>query len=107
MYVLGRHSLVHSMLCLHVFFLSPFFFIIHLLIHFTSYSVPFSSHNSFPQTPPLSFEHVGTPWVFFPTLAHQVSVRLGTSSPIEARQGSPARRTYLTYRQQLLGRPQL
>ena len=38
-----------------------------------------------------------------PTLVFQVSVRLGTSSPIESRQGSPARRTLPTDRQQLLG----
>ena len=35
------------------------------------------------------------------TPAFQVSVRLGASSPTEARQGSPPRRTYPTYRQQL------
>jgi hypothetical protein len=37
------------------------------------------------------------------TLAHLDSVRLSTSSPTEARQGSSARRTYPIYRQQLLG----
>ena len=31
------------------------------------------------------------------TLAHQFSVRLGASSPLEARECSPARRTYPTY----------
>ena len=44
------------------------------------------SHNPFPHRP---LPHT--------TLAHQVSVRLGASSPTEARQGSPARRTYPTY----------
>lgn len=33
----------------------------------------------------------------------QVSARLGTSSPTEVRQSSSAKRTYPTYRQQLLG----
>ena len=35
-------------------------------------------------------------WVYPPPLAHKVSVGLGASSPTEARQSSPARRTYPT-----------
>jgi hypothetical protein len=50
--------------------------------------------------PPLLLWVGGGPPVYSPTLAHQVSVRLGASSPTEARQGSPARRTYPTDRQQ-------
>ena len=44
------------------------------------------------------------PW-YQPTMALQVSLRLCASSSTEARQGSPARRTYSMYRQQLLGQP--
>ena len=38
-----------------------------------------------------------------PILAYQISVRLGMSSPTEARQGSLARRIYSMYQQQFLG----
>jgi predicted membrane metal-binding protein len=38
-------------------------------------------------------------------VALQVSAGLCTSSPTEASQGNPARRTYAMYRQQLLGQP--
>jgi hypothetical protein len=51
-----------------------------------------SSHNS-----------SSSPSGWGPLLVLQVPVRLGGSSPTEARQGSPARKTYPTYRQQHLG----
>jgi len=78
-----------------------------LLIHFTSCSLPPPIHplpQSFPPTPylpPFSSEQGAG------QLAHQVSMKQGASSPTEARQGSPARRTYPTYKQQLLGQPLL
>ena len=53
------------------------------------------SNNSFPYTSlPYSSERVSLG--IFPTLEHQVSAGLGASAPTEARQDSPARRTYDT-----------
>jgi hypothetical protein len=59
------------------------------------------SHNLSPL--PISFfsEWVKAPWVS--TQALQDSMSLGTSFHTEARKGSPARRTYSTYKQQFLG----
>jgi hypothetical protein len=54
-----------------------------------------------PHTLLFSSEQVGTAG-YPPTLASQVSARPATSSPTETRQSSPVRRTYPTYRQQLL-----
>ena len=51
---------------------------------------------------PISSEWVGATLGIPPTLALQVCARIGTSSMTEARQGSPASRTYPKYRQQLL-----
>ena len=44
---------------------------------------------------------------YLSTLVHQVSARLGASSPTEGTQGSPARGTYPMDRQQLLRQPPL
>lgn len=61
-----------------------------------------------PQSFPFPFSsgrvesHVGIPTT---TLALQVSAQLSASSPTEATQDSPSRRTYPTHRQQLLGLP--
>ena len=65
---------------------------------------PYPSHTllqSFPQPSPSPLIKWGLP-EYPPTLTYQVSEGLGASSPIEARQGSPARRTYPMYRLQLL-----
>ena len=60
--------------------------------HFTSCSLsPSQSFRHFPS--PSSLSRWGPPG-YPPTMAHQNSVRLGVSSPTEARQGRPARRTY-------------
>jgi hypothetical protein len=64
------------------------------------HSIPQSSPTiplPFPSEQVRALLDIPTPW-------HILSMRLGTSSPTEARQGSPARRTYPTYRQQVLGR---
>jgi hypothetical protein len=89
-----------------------FFFLLFNLILFFAYSryipltAPFpvtTSHNLSPIPLSFFFECVGPPGYPSLTLALQVSVRIGASSPTEARQGSPARRTYLTDRQQFWG----
>ena len=70
---------------------------------------PYPSHTllqSFPQPSPSPLIKWGLP-EYPPTLTYQVSEGLGASSPIEARQGSPAIRTYPMYRQRLLGHPPL
>jgi hypothetical protein len=61
--------------------------------------------QSFPHVPPLLLWVCAPPPAppDLPTLTQQVSARLDTSFPTEARKGSPARRIYPTYRQQLLG----
>jgi hypothetical protein len=69
-----------------------------LLIHFTSWSLlPSSwsfSSTILPLSPlPFSSEQLSAPLGIPPTLALQVSARLDTSSPTEARQDSPARKT--------------
>jgi hypothetical protein len=68
------------------------FKIVLLLIHFISHSLPASqappSSILPPHLLPFSSKQVGTPPEYIPTLVHQVSVRLGTSSPAEARQGT-------------------
>jgi hypothetical protein len=78
-------------------------FILHP-IHWPLLLVP--SHNPFPIPPPLLLwadeNPPGYPPPTHPTLTLQVSTRLRASSPTEARQLSPARRTYPIYRQQIL-----
>jgi hypothetical protein len=66
--------------------------------------LPLTPPSILPSIPlPFFSKEVETPPPVSPFPAHQVSVRLGASSPTEAKQSSPARRTYSTYRQQLLG----
>ena len=78
-----------------------------LLTHFTSLLAPSPSHSSQSPSPfrlssfPSPLNEWG-PLGYSSILIHQVSLELGTSSPTEARQGSPASRTYPTDRQQLL-----
>jgi hypothetical protein len=62
-----------------------------------------SSHNSAPITPSSSPLSGWRPTVYPTTLRLQISARIGVSSPTEARQGDPARRTGASYRQKLLG----
>ena len=81
------------------FFYSPS---LYMLIAVHLQVIPFMIHppnNSLPFSSKLVEATPGYP----SALAHQVSVVLGTSSPPEVRQGSPARATYPTYSQQLLG----
>lgn len=69
---------------------------IFLLIHFISHSLPLSSHpfpQSFPHLPSFFSKRVGVP-LGIPTPGISNPVRLGISSPTEARQGNP-RRTQL------------
>jgi hypothetical protein len=70
------------------------------------------SHSSpptiVPTSPvPFSYEWVGNHPGYLPALALQVSFSLGNSFLTKARQGSPARRIYPTYRKQLLRLPAL
>jgi hypothetical protein len=79
---------------------------IHSFIHslYIPLTAPLSGHPFLQFSPyplPFSSEKLGYPG-HSPTLAHRVSVRLGASSPTEARQDSPAR-TCPMDRQQLLG----
>ena len=78
-----------------------------LFIHFTSCSLPTLPSHPFPQfLLPSPFPSPSRGWEppgYLSILAHQVSTGLDTSSFTEARQGSPARRTYPTDRQQLWG----
>jgi hypothetical protein len=85
---------------------TPVLFIYLFTLHLSNALLPVTpSHNpSRLLSSILSSGWVGRPWVSLPTLALQVSVRLGASSPTEARQGRPAR-TCPMYRQQLLGQP--
>ena len=66
--------------------------------HLDPSSHSFSLHS-------FSSGRVEAPPGFSPTLTHQVSAGIKTSSPTDARQGSPVRGTYFTNRQQLLGDP--
>ena len=78
-----------------------------LLIHFTSCSLPppiiLQSCTHLPPSPFSRFTHTHPGYPL--TLALQFLVRPDASSPSEARQDSPARTTYPTYRQQLLDSP--
>lgn len=103
---------VFSLLCtadsLLMYLLTYFYLFIFLLVHFTAQATHCSppGHSSphlssHPPSPSL-LSRLGVllgillPW-------HIKSSRLGMSSPTEARQGSPARRTNPMDRQQLLG----
>jgi hypothetical protein len=83
-----------------------FFFTYSLYILLISLLLVTTSHN--PSSSPSPQHDLVLPG-YPPNLALQVSVRLGASSPTEARQGSPVRRTHIqnnpTYRQQHLGYP--
>jgi hypothetical protein len=112
-------SLYFFILSLHCVFLYQYFFqfnsfnwgfcfVLFCFFHFTScslslsWSSPPTILSQFPY--PFFSEWVGTCPLDIPsTLTLQASTRLGASSPTEAGQGSPAKRTYPTYRQQLLG----
>jgi hypothetical protein len=72
-----------------------YFFYISTLHH--AHSLP-PSQNPSPIL--LTFSKCGSSHTY--TLIIQVSAKLGTSSPTEAREGSPASRTYPKYRHQLL-----
>lgn len=78
--------------CLRIYFIS------HSL--YPSWSIP--SYNPSIVSLPFTSEWLWAPWLR-PTLAHHVSMRLGTSCLSEARPGNPDRRIYPTYRQHLLG----
>jgi hypothetical protein len=97
----SSNSLYYSMLLLLLFLLLLLCFTSSLYIPLTvstaGYSLP-----QFPNPPAYSPEQVGPP-EYPPTLAHQVYVMLGAFFPTEARQVSPTRRTYPTYRQQFSG----
>jgi hypothetical protein len=55
---------------------------------------------------PFVSEEVGPSWAYITCiLACHISVRLAKSSSPEARLGSPARGTYIIYKQNLLGYP--
>jgi hypothetical protein len=69
----------------------------YLFIHFTSqYPPPLQSPPPTAPSPipplPFSSEEQEALLGYFPTLAHQVSAELGTSSPTKARQGGPVSR---------------
>lgn len=73
--------------------------VIILFIHFTAHSLPMSCSPPppvFPPSPsPSSSHRWGPSWVSAPILVHRViSVRLGSSAHIKARQGNSAKRTY-------------
>jgi hypothetical protein len=76
--------------------------LIYLFLHFTSWSKPPSPLGISPT--PLLWERGGCPG-YQPILAHQVTARLGTPFPTEARQGSPVRGLGSTGRQQSQGQP--
>lgn len=73
-------------------------YLLYILLTAPSLSPPTTILPPFP-----SLLSMWAPCGYPDTLVLQVSARLGTSSPIEARQISLAKRTYATYKQQLLG----
>lgn len=77
--------------CIYLFYL--------FTLHFTHclHSVT-SCHNPFPLLLPFSFEQMQK-FLGIPPSWHFKSERLGAYSPTEAREGSPVRSTYPTYRQ--------
>ena len=81
-----------------------FNFIFYLFtLHLAHCPTPGHRLSQFPNLPSSSpLSRLGSPG-YPPTLALQASVRQAASSLTETRQGSPARRIYLTDRQQLLG----
>jgi hypothetical protein len=99
----SRGCLGHTLAPLPLFFFFVIYFTYSLYILLTALLPVTASQNPAPFPLPFSFEWVEVPPWVSATPALQVSSRQGTSFPIKARQDTPARRTYLTYRQQLLG----
>lgn len=97
----------HCVLIIFIFLFSIYFNF--FLTYFRSCQIPSPSDLISSPSPTvflLSFssQYMGVP-VYQQPLTLQVSVWLGASSPTEATEGSPARITYPTYCQLLLGYP--
>jgi hypothetical protein len=100
----GKKQMMYELVC-HTNDHSCHLFIYSLYIHITALSSsppsPPPPHKTLPSIP--CTEKGEDPTGLQPSLPHQVTARLGTSSPIDARQGSTVLGTGSTCRQELLG----